>query len=453
MSFEPDFSPDGQREPNRRQSYRRQEDRKLLRRDLQLEAVRSVCLSLFQQTKLDLLIEGILGTALEVMNATEGSILLADAATKTLVFRHVISEKGAILRGTSMPWNEGIAGAVFTSGKAEIVNDAKQDPRHFPKIDEITGTTTRDIILMPLQRWNGERIGVLTILNKREGRLSEDDAKVLAIFAALSAELIEQARLYEEAKLAEVGRMVGDIAHDINNMLQPVVSVARLLREELSDHLEGFKEGAVTRAKFGRELYEESGPILDHSVKRIKDRLKEIGDCIKGLSTLPTFAPCQITGVANEVVKTLSGFAGAKNITIRTEGLDALPAIMADERRLYNAFYNLVNNAIPEVPPGGTIRIGGYEVPERQAVLLWVADTGQGMTREVLNSLFTPRVISRKDGGTGLGTKIVKDVVDAHRGYITVESEEGRGTTFYLHLPKNPLSSTSAQMFAKGGSS
>ena len=119
----------------------------------------------------------------------------------------------------------------------------------------------------------------------------------------------------------------------------------------------------------------------------------------------------------------------------------ALPSILADERRLFNAFYNLINNAIDEVQAGGIITVRGYA--ESEAIVLSVQDTGQGMPPEVQKSLFTNRVISQKAGGTGLGTKIVKDVVDSHGGHITVESQVGLGTTFHIHLPLHPPASLS----------
>jgi len=120
---------------------------------------------------------------------------------------------------------------------------------------------------------------------------------------------------------------------------------------------------------------------------------------------------------------------------LRADGLDALASIMADERMLYNAFYNLLNNAIPEVPAGGSITVRGRVDPDEKTVLLSVADTGRGMPPEIRDRLFTARAISSKKSGTGLGTKIIKDVVDAHRGQIAVESEVGQGTTFHIHLP------------------
>jgi signal transduction histidine kinase len=114
---------------------------------------------------------------------------------------------------------------------------------------------------------------------------------------------------------------------------------------------------------------------------------------------------------------------------------------MADENRIYSALYNLVHNAIPEVPAGGVITIRGCLDEANNSIMLSIQDTGKGMLPDVRDSLFTARTISRKAGGTGLGTKIVKDVIDAHGGQIAVESKEGKGTVFLIRLPLNPPAS------------
>jgi signal transduction histidine kinase len=175
--------------------------------------------------------------------------------------------------------------------------------------------------------------------------------------------------------------------------------------------------------------------MLQESARRIQDRVKEIADCVKGLSAPPQFASCKVSEVVEKVIDTLRLVAAEKNLTIRTEELSALPPITADERRLYNAFYNLINNAIPETPAGGSIIIRGQHQPDNDTIMISVADTGRGLPPNIRNSLFTEQAISMKPGGTGLGTKIVKDVVSAHKGHISVESKEGEGTTFFISLP------------------
>ena len=175
--------------------------------------------------------------------------------------------------------------------------------------------------------------------------------------------------------------------------------------------------------------------MVQEDVRRISDRVREFSDCVKGMSAPPTIAPCQVANVVLSVFGTLDLMAKKQGVTLSCEGLDGLPPIEADEQRLFNAFYNLVNNAIPEVSSGGSITIIG-KVPQTAEVLdISVTDTGGGMTPEIRDSLFSAHALSRKPGGTGLGTKIVKDVVDAHKGHISVESIVGKGTTFRLVLP------------------
>jgi signal transduction histidine kinase len=174
--------------------------------------------------------------------------------------------------------------------------------------------------------------------------------------------------------------------------------------------------------------------MIKQNSRRIHDRVKEIADSVKGLTRPPQFAPCRLADVVSSVFQTLRILADARHVVLRAEGLDALPVIRADESRLFNAIYNLVNNAIPEVPAGGSVTVRGrLDEPARQVVLS-VIDTGRGMSPEVRDSLFSYQAISRKVGGTGLGTKIVKDVVDAHGGTIAVESTEGKGTAFHITL-------------------
>jgi signal transduction histidine kinase len=185
--------------------------------------------------------------------------------------------------------------------------------------------------------------------------------------------------------------------------------------------------------------------MIRRSSVRIHERVKEIADSVKGLTRPLQFAPCRIAGVVADVMDTLRVLADERQVALLTDGLDQLPNIRADEPRLFNALYNLVNNAIPEVPPGGSVTVRGRTEAGGTRIVLSVIDTGKGMSPEVRDSLFTYQAISHKAGGTGLGTKIVKDVVDAHGGTITAESKEDVGTAFHITLPVDgPPSSSSA---------
>jgi signal transduction histidine kinase len=421
-------------DPDRRQQPRRREDERLLQRERELEAVRRICEAISRERHSDKLIEQALLVALDVVEAEAGSILLADPKARRLAFRHVVGEKAELIRGLAIPWDKGLAGAVFLSGRPEIIGDAKKDRRHYPDIDKLTGFRTRDMIVLPLRQWGRPPIGVLEVMNKRRGSLDEADVDLLTIVSALATTAIEQARLYEEAKLAELVHRLADIGHDVSNLLLPLSLSATILQEEV----ERLAAHDADLARSGRGLCLEALDTQRDAVRRIRDRMKEVTDCVKGISSPPQFAPCRLAEVAGSVVRTLGLLARQREVAVRLDGLERLPEIVADEQRLYNALYNIVNNAIPEVSPGGSVTIEGRLESAEGPLCLTVRDTGRGMPPEIRDSLFSGRAISRKEGGTGLGTRIVKDAVDAHGGTITVESREGAGTAFHIRLPLRP---------------
>jgi signal transduction histidine kinase len=106
--------------------------------------------------------------------------------------------------------------------------------------------------------------------------------------------------------------------------------------------------------------------------------------------------------------------------------------IAADSDQLRRALGNLVLNAMDAMPEGGTLRIATSKIDN--AARISIADTGQGLTPEECERLFTP-YYTTKHYGTGLGLAIVQSVVSDHRGKISVVSEPGHGSTFIIELP------------------
>lgn len=237
------------------------------------------------------------------------------------------------------------------------------------------------------------------------------------------------------ARKSELVRLLGEVTHDTKNLLMPLVTGTDLLAEEIDDLFKKLPQRASVRAKESHQACEEVLQLLRNTSQRIQDRMKGIADYVAANQAPRKYEPCQFAKIAQGVSKSLRVLLRQKQILLELVGLDGLPVIIGDEHRLYSLLYNLVHNAIPEVPAGGQITISGYLDKTTQSVVLAVKDTGNGMPPEVRDSLFTERSVSTKAGGTGLGTKIVKDVVDAHGGTIVVDSEIGKGTTFVIRLP------------------
>ena len=283
------------------------------------------------------------------------------------------------------------------------------------------------------------RVSSMLRIKEQQDTIQAQAAQLEAYAAGLAAHNHQlTAQLAEEAKLAEIARLLGDIGHDVKNMMMPIVLGVELFDSELRELLERLAPGDENRRQATQEMSQEVFGMVRTNSRRIQDRVKEIGDAVKGRSGAANFAPCRIPKLISAVFSTLRFYAQQSGVRLSAENLDDLPVLKADEGRLFNAFYNLINNAIPETSSGGSITVDGRFDSEAEVLILSVRDTGRGMPREVRDSLFSKRVISRKAGGTGLGTRIVKDAVDSHAGSITVESEEGKGTTFFVTLPLNP---------------
>ena len=271
----------------------------------------------------------------------------------------------------------------------------------------------------------------------------EEDSLIGAVvtFKDISERKRLTAELLEETKLAGVTMMLGDIAHDIKNMLMPVLNGAKLLDDDLQELFAILPDVTSKQVTASRKFSRDAIDMIVKNARRIQGRMREIADTVKGISSPLRFAPCQVSEVVEGVFGILRFYATEMEVSLQTQGLDALPPIQADENRLFNALYNLVNNAIPETPVGGSVTIGGSVELDENTAVLTVADTGGGMSQEIRDKLFTKEGISGKAGGTGLGTKIVKDAVDAHAGTITVQSEKGKGTIFTIRLPISPTDS------------
>jgi signal transduction histidine kinase len=182
----------------------------------------------------------------------------------------------------------------------------------------------------------------------------------------------------------------------------------------------------------------EYGWILEGAMsaaQRVQVRTKEIADVIKGETAPPRFLEEDFNLVAQEVYSHLRLPAYDQRVDMELDLDPLLPPVEFDHKQIYNALYNLVNNAIPETP-GGVITIRTRLLgPRERNLLVQVCDTGKGMPEDVRQKLFTDEAISTKPGGTGLGTRIVASVVHMHHGHISVQSEPGCGTTFTMLLP------------------
>ena len=251
----------------------------------------------------------------------------------------------------------------------------------------------------------------------------------VAVGRDITKELELEAQMRQAQRLESIGRLVGGIVHDFNNLLTAVTGYSQLLlRNENLDELakrdlEQILGAANRAAALTRQL-------LAFSRKQTLElKVLSLNDVVEGL-----------TKMLGRLVRA--------DIQLVTRLEPDLWNLKADRAQLEQVLMNLVVNASDAMPDGGTLTIATetmalderyaemhLEVEPGRYVLLTVSDTGIGMDRKTASRVFEPFFTTKKEKGTGLGLSTVYGIVKQHGGHIWVYSEPGQGTTFKIYLP------------------
>lgn len=408
----------------------------------ELAAVHAISRHLSSTLDLEDRLHQILTVSIQAVEAEAGTIYLHRPEDDTLEFRYVVGPTASrSLYGMVIPASAGVAGQVFRSGAGCIMNDLANVGDHRREFGEEIGLVTRNMVTVPLKFSMGRSVGVMQILNSTRSGFDASDLETLEIVAAIAAAAIENAHLYREAQLAAVAKAVGDLSHDLKNKLAPIMGWVDTLRPMLDDMFAPASQGTVDAdaAETVRTFYGEAFDTIGSQISDIQDYCKLIGDAIKGVVAEPRLEAHDLNLVIEGQLSGLDHEAARRGVRI-VRSFGNLPIVLFDRFQIERAVYNLVNNALPETPEGGTITVTTSaqeeaSSPGGQAVTIEVADTGRGMPADALARILRGDARSAKPGGTGLGTRIVANAVAAHHGRFEGESEEGRGTCFRLRLP------------------
>jgi Nif-specific regulatory protein len=172
-----------------------------------------------------------------VLDASGVSVLLHDAARKELYFPYVAQDDAQAaqrLLALRMPSDRGIAGTVVQTGKAERIDDVAADPRFYPEVDRETGVATRTMLCAPLRARSGV-LGVISVVNRRDGLFTDDDLRLLEALAGSIAVAVENAMLFETVKASEerLRAQVGALRRDLARLdrFTEIVSISPAMRD------------------------------------------------------------------------------------------------------------------------------------------------------------------------------------------------------------------------------
>jgi two-component system, NtrC family, sensor kinase len=242
--------------------------------------------------------------------------------------------------------------------------------------------------------------------------------------ADLEKEMMNE-QVIEAGKLASIGELAAGIAHEINNPVAIMVEEAGWMEDLLDE--EELKETQNVE-EFRRSLKQIS--LQGVRCKEITHKLLSFAR-----KTDPVHHKIQVNDIIEEILSICDQRSKFSNIRIQTELDGSLPNISASPTELQQVFMNLINNAIDAMGSGGgllEIRSG----VEGDKVVVDVADTGHGISREVMSRMFEPFFTTKPIGkGTGLGLSICYGIIKKLGGNLTVDSSVGLGTTFHVSVP------------------
>ncbi len=316
--------------------------------------------------------------------------------------------------------------------------------------DEALGRSIRDLLyespetfdeatelVLRTGEWHGElahrrKDGTALTVEGRWSLVRDDEGRPHRILA-INTDVTERKALLQQflraQRMESVGTLAGGIAHDLNNVLAPILLSIGLLRDELADpHLQ------------------ETLATIESSARRGGEMVQQILGFARGFerSDLPVHLPQLLRDLGRIVRDTFP-----RNITFEAQVPEEIWPLTGDPTQIHQVFMNLIVNARDALPQGGRILVTAENVeldanyaamiPDASPgshVRISVQDSGIGIPRENLDRIFDPFFTTKEVGkGTGLGLSTVAAIVRSHGGVVNVYSEPGNGTTFRLYFP------------------
>jgi signal transduction histidine kinase len=362
------------------------------------------------------LLERILSTAIDAVDARAGSILITEESKDSLYFRNARGEKSEALTSVRLKAGQGIAGYVASTGDIVRVDRADDSPHYDKSVARKLGVSIGAVLCVPIPGEEG-RLGSLELLNKKGG-FSEADERLVVLVAGQIGRAIASRQSREEqerkARMAAIGQMLAGVLHDLRTPLTVIAGYAEMMAEEPTE------DGR-------REMAKSILSQLDHVAAMQKETLA-FARGEKSVLLRRVYVHVFMHELEEQLerefersrveLKVVTGYTGAARF---------------DENKMKRVILNLARNALDAMPDDGRFTLSvDREVDD---LVFRATDTGPGIPDAIADKLFESFVSAGKKNGTGLGLAIVKKIVEEHGGEVTFKTRPGRGTTFEVRFP------------------
>jgi signal transduction histidine kinase len=372
----------------------------------------------------------IVSSALELLTCDDGTILLLTPEKSALV---VATHTGPDTFPPQIELEGGYAAEVVRSRKPLLVTTVEGDRLSRDNTPE--GPAAGSYMCVPLIH-TGSLLGVLELTARPErGQFTPEDLAGLGFFGEYAAIAIANARFFGQERdtikrLEELDSLKDDFAamvsHELRSPLTAIIGAAKTLgRAEI-------ELGAEHRADFLEMIYRQAEKML-----HLAEDFLTAASIDQGMPKLQR-EQIDLRSLADQVVGDLKLSSHGRGRQVAISTLPSHPRVWGDSQAVRQVLTNLVENAFKYSPVDAPVKVRVRELPHE--AVLEVSDEGKGIPSDQVTTIFERyRQVhdngSRSIQGVGLGLFIVKRLVEAHRGSIEVESSEGKGSLFRVHLP------------------
>ncbi len=393
-------------------------------------------LDLMESLDLEALLGKIAARAEDLVKADTTAVAAVDRTTFALQYLGVTGSKAHLLKGLDMPLEAGgIYNWTASYGIPLLIQDAQADFRLDPV--QMRSLGIRSLITVPL--WSSSTMmALVTVVNKKGGdAFDKQDLRLFTVFGSLAGAALQNAFLYADlkhkiielnsaqqqlvhsTKMAAIGELAANVAHEINNPLTSVLGYTSHLLKTL-------------------EVSEESRRklrMMEQETLRVRKIIRNLLDFSRQRASW--MQPGDVVQPLRETVSLLQGAAEGASVRIIEDYPASSVTVNMDHNEIKQVFINIMTNAIHAMPEGGELRVR-VDAGRDGETAVEFSDTGHGIPEEHLKKIFDPFFSTKGNGdGTGLGLSISYRIMQSHGGRIEVESEVGRGSRFRVILPSH----------------
>ena len=419
----------------------------------ELKVLNEIAVSSGEATDIDQVLNLIVQKSIMAIDAEQGSIHLLTKNKKEPFITIIRQDDRNTLRhnyriGTN------ITGWVLQNRKSLIIENLSEDKRFKPTEEE--KKDIHSVLCVPI--WSeGDLIGLMMLINKKNQKeFSQNDLTLFSIISVQAGQLIKNLELQRETyqkrkeaeKLLELDKIktnfFTNISHEFRTPLTLILGPAKKILENAAD----------TKIKEDADLIYRSAGKLN----RLVDQLLDISSIEAGKMKLKT-SPQKLFPVIKHIVSSFQSFAERKKISLTLDIPREEITLYLDIDKIDKILSNILSNALKFTPEKGKVNVvisvtgsssiepemlpiqkKSEEAPVIDSVEISVSDTGIGIPEEQLDKIFDrfyqiDNKLSKEYEGTGIGLSLTKELVNLHKGKISVESREGKGSTFRITIP------------------